>query len=70
MVGVAVFFYGLLVSFVLSGAVRNAKLKRENPAVLQYVGYVLCGITAGASLVLFAHAIGDSAGVPLLPLTI
>lgn len=70
MVGVAVFVYGLLVSFIFSGAVRNAKLKRPNPAVMQYVGYVLCGITAGASLILFAHAIADAAGVPLLPLTI
>ena len=66
MVGAAVFVYGLLMSFVFSGASRNAKLRRPNPPVMQYVGYVLCGITAGASVVLMCHAIGDSIGMPLL----
>ncbi|ONF96341.1 hypothetical protein SPHI_15700 [Sphingomonas jeddahensis] len=70
MVGAAVFVYGLLVSFIFSGASRNAKLRRPNPPVLDYVGYVLCGITAGASLVLFAHAAGSSVGMPLLALTV
>lgn len=70
MVGTAVFFYGLLVSFIFSGASRNAKLRRPNPPVLAYVGYVLCGITGGASLILFAHAATSAAGMPLLTLTI
>jgi hypothetical protein len=66
MAGAAVFVYGLLMSFIFSGASRNAKLRRPNPPVMQYLGYVLCGLTAGASITLFAHALG----VPLLPLTI
>ena len=70
MVGAAVLVYGMLVSFIFSGASRNAKLQRQNPPMMQYVGYVLCGITAGASVVLMCHAIGDSIGMPLLPLTI
>ncbi len=69
MVGTAVFFYGLLVSFIFSGASRNAKLRRPNPPVLNYVGYVLCGITGGASLILFTHAVTTAAGIPLLTLT-
>ncbi|MDF2493159.1 hypothetical protein [Sphingomonas sp.] len=70
MVGAAVFIYGLLVSFIFSGASRNAKLRRPNPPVLNYVGYVLCGITAGASLILSAHVVSLSLGEPLLNLTI
>lgn len=70
MVGTVVFFYGLLVSFIFSGASRNAKLRHPNPPVMQYVGYILCGLTAGASLVLMAHAGSMALGAPLLPLTI
>jgi xanthosine utilization system XapX-like protein len=69
MVGTAVFFYGLLVSFIFSGASRNAKLRRPNPPAIQYFGYLLCGLTGGGSLILLAHALGDALGVPLLPLT-
>jgi len=56
MVGPMVFVYGLLVSFILSGASRNAKLRRPNPPVMQYTGYVLCGLTGGVSLLLFGLA--------------
>ena len=70
MVGTVVFFYGLLLSFIFSGASRNAKLRRPNPPVLQYLGYVLCGLTAGASLALMAHAGSIAVGAPLLPPTI
>lgn len=70
MVGTAVFFYGLLVSFIFSGASRNAKLRRPNPPMMIYVGYVLCGITSGVALVLFAHAIGATLGMPLLSIAI
>ncbi|WBH16892.1 hypothetical protein [Sphingomonas radiodurans] len=70
MVGTAMFFYGLLLSFIFSGASRNAKLHRPNPPMMQYLGYVLCGLTAGVSVILIAHAVGDTLGTPLLPLTI
>lgn len=70
MVGAAVFVYGLLMSFIFSGASRNAKLRRPNPPVMQYMGYVLCGLTAGASMILLFHVIGDTLGMPLLPLGI
>jgi hypothetical protein len=56
MLGAMVFTYGMLMSFVLSGASRNAKTGRANPPVLQYVGYVLLGSTAAASVLLFGYA--------------
>ena len=68
MVGAAVLVYGMLVSFIFSGASRNAKLQRKNPPMMQYVGYVLCGITAGISVILLAHAAGSAVGTPLLTL--
>mgnify|MGYP001806811081 CR=1 FL=1 len=70
MVGTAMFVYGMLVSFIFSGASRNAKLRRPNPPIMQYVGYVLCGITAGVSMILLAHAAGSAVGTPLLSLTL
>jgi len=56
MFGAVAFTYGLLMSFVLSGVSRNARLQRANPAVLSMIGYLLVGITAGVSLVLFGYA--------------
>lgn len=56
MVGPIMFTYGLLMSFVLSGASRNAKLRRPNPPIVQYTGYVLCGLTGALSAMLFAVA--------------
>jgi hypothetical protein len=70
MVGTAMFVYGLLMSFIFSGASRNAKLSRPNPPILVNLGYLLCGLTAGASVILAVHAVGDMLGMPLLPLTI
>lgn len=56
MFSAVVFAYGLLTSFVLSGATRNHKLRRPNPPIMQYVGYVLCGISGGLSVLLLAYA--------------
>ncbi|KQT31433.1 hypothetical protein ASG29_15440 [Sphingomonas sp. Leaf412] len=56
MLGAVVFTYGMLMSFVLSGASRNAKLARPNPPILQYVGYVLLGATAAVSVALLVYA--------------
>ena len=56
MLGAIVFTYGMLASFVLSGASRNRKLKRPNPPILAYVGYVLCGLSGGLALMLFVAA--------------
>jgi hypothetical protein len=53
----AIFFtYGLLASFVLSGATRNRKLKRANPPLLEYCGHVLFGCSAALSVMLFGLA--------------
>jgi hypothetical protein len=56
MFGVAAFTYGVLMSFVLSGASRNRKLRRPHPPMLLYVGYVLFGSTAAASVMLLGYA--------------
>ena len=66
MVGAAVFTYGMLVSFIFSGASRNARLRRPNPPMMQYVGYVLCGISAGASLALMGYAGAAHFGIALI----
>lgn len=56
MLGAIVFTYGMLASFVLSGASRNRKIRRPNPPILAYVGYVLCGLSGGLALMLFVAA--------------
>jgi hypothetical protein len=57
MLGALVFTYGMLTSFVLSGASRNQALRRPNPPMLQAIGYLLCGLSAGWSVLLFASAL-------------
>jgi hypothetical protein len=52
----AIFTYGLLTSFVLSGASRNRRLERPNSPVLDYCGYVLMGVSGASSVILFAYA--------------
>ncbi|HEX8484564.1 hypothetical protein [Sphingomonas sp.] len=56
MLGAIVFTYGMLASFVLSGASRNRRMKRPNPPILAYVGYVLCGLSGGLAVMLFVAA--------------
>ncbi|MGP7795251.1 hypothetical protein [Sphingomonas sp. CLY1604] len=53
-------------SFVLQGASRNARLKRPNPPMLQYVGYVLCGLSAGLSAMLLLMAFTAKGPLPLV----
>ena len=56
MFGTAVFTYGLLTSFVLSGASRNRRLQRPDPLVMTCVGHVLFGMSAAASVTLGGYA--------------
>lgn len=56
MFGAIAFAYGLLTSFVLSGASLNRKKRQPNPPVLVYVGHVCFGCSAGLSVLLFCHA--------------
>lgn len=56
MVGAVVFTYGMLMSFVLTGASRNNRLHRPHPPMLTYVGYVLLGLTGGAAVLLMGYA--------------
>ena len=57
MFGAIVFTYGLLTSFVLSGASRNRKLQRPNPPMLTYVGYVCFGFSVGLSVLMTSLAL-------------
>ncbi|RZL54598.1 MAG: hypothetical protein EOP65_11030 [Sphingomonas sp.] len=66
MLGSIVFTYGMLMSFVLQGATRNARLARPNPPMLQYIGYVLCGLSAGLSILLLIMAVTARAPFPLM----
>ncbi len=66
MLGAIVFTYGMLMSFVLQGATRNARLKKPNPPMLQYIGYVLVGLTAGLSGLLLLMAFSAKAPFPLM----
>ncbi len=52
MVEFAALTYGLLASVILSAAQRNRKLARPHPPLLLYIGYLLCGVSAGVALVL------------------
>ena len=61
----AILVYGLLLSFVLTSAARNRRDGRAHAPMLVYVGYVLCGISAGAAVGLPLVA---SMGVDLAPL--
>lgn len=57
MVEAAVFTYGLLASFVLSAASHNQRARRPNPPIMNYVGYVLLGMSAAASMLLTGYAV-------------
>lgn len=52
MVEFAALTYGLLASVILSAAQRNRTLARPHPPLLIYVGYLLCGLSAGLALAL------------------
>lgn len=56
MIEAMLFTYGMLVSFVLSGASRNQKMQRRNSRILEYFGYALLGCSATLSIALFIYA--------------
>lgn len=56
MVEFAALTYGLLASVILSAAQRNRKMARPHPPLLLYVGYLLCGLSIGAALILLGLA--------------
>jgi len=56
MLQLVIFTFGLLTSFVLSGASRNRRLARPNPPILNHFGYVLMGASGAASALLFGYA--------------
>lgn len=49
---IAALTYGLLTSIVLSAAQRNCRLRQPHPPMLLYVGYLLCGLSAGLAIAL------------------
>ncbi|WP_203309591.1 MULTISPECIES: hypothetical protein [Sphingomonas] len=65
MLGAFVFTYGMLASFVLQGAERNRRSGRANPPVLEYVGYTLCGLSAGLAVMLLVMAFTAPGAIPI-----
>ena len=62
----AMMIYGLMLMFVLTSASRNRRHGRSHAPMLVYVGYILCGISAGAAVGLPVIA---TLGVDLTSLT-
>ncbi|MCI4590223.1 hypothetical protein MOK15_08950 [Sphingobium sp. BYY-5] len=54
--------YGLLASVILSAAQRNYRLRKPHPPLLLYMGYLLCGLSAGAAIALGCIAISATLG--------
>ncbi|WHO38124.1 hypothetical protein PMI04_016380 [Sphingobium sp. AP49] len=54
--------YGLLASVILSAAKRNRKLNKPHPPLLLYMGYLLCGLSAGLAIVLVYVALFQLTG--------
>ena len=66
MLGAIVFTYGMLMSFVMQGASRNARMRRPNPPMLQSIGYLLVGLSTGLSGMLLLMAFTAKAPFPLV----
>ena len=56
MFGVVAFTYGLLTSFILSGASRNKRLRRPNPPIMDYAAFALCAVSAASAVLLLIRA--------------
>lgn len=52
MMAFAALTYGFLATFVLSTASANHREKRRHSVALLRAGYLLCGVSAGASAIL------------------
>ncbi len=63
MVEVAVATYGVLASFVLSGAERNKREGRPNPPAVEYAGFALCAVSTAVAIGLPAWAAAQYLGV-------
>lgn len=62
MTAIAVLIYGFLASFVLSAAGHNHRVQRAHSAALLRVGYLLCGVSIGASMILSFLAVNLAVG--------
>jgi hypothetical protein len=58
-----ILLYGFLLSFILSAGQRNRREGRGNPMVMTVLGYVLCGVSAGAAAILPVWALLDPAAL-------
>ena len=59
----AVFTFGMLASFVLSGLGRNKKAQRANPPMLHFMGLVLMGFSGALGVMLLGWAAAMMVGV-------
>ena len=51
--------YGMLTSFVLSSLRSNHVARRPHPPMLRHIGYMLCGMSAGACAILTGMAVSN-----------
>ncbi|MET4895637.1 hypothetical protein RN629_00515 [Sphingomonadaceae bacterium jetA1] len=52
----AVFTFGMLASFLLSGLRRNKKAQRANPPMLHHMGLVMMGFSGTMGILLLGYA--------------
>jgi hypothetical protein len=57
MTAIAALIYGFLASFVLSAAGHNQRKQQAHSAALLRAGYLLCGLSAGMSVILTCVAV-------------
>ncbi|WP_314376304.1 hypothetical protein [Sphingomonas paucimobilis] len=63
MIEFAVFTFGMLASFVLSGLGRNKRAQRASPPMLRYMGLVLMGFSGALGMLLLGWAAAMMVGV-------
>ncbi|GGB36439.1 hypothetical protein GCM10011380_27310 [Sphingomonas metalli] len=62
MLEVAVATYGMLTSFVLSGAARNKRGGKPNPPMLEYTAFGLCAVSTASAIGLPLWAVASHLG--------
>lgn len=59
--------YGVLTGYVLARATRNRQRRRANSALVEHLGWLLCGVSLAIAVVLFGWAVLLAAGSAAVP---
>lgn len=59
--------YGVLTGYVLTRATRNRQRRRANSALVEHLGWLLCGVSLAIAVVLFGWAALLAAGSAAVP---